>query len=383
MRRWIRLALTTALIATTQAAHAHDPSAWGGLFRSRDDGASWLPADAGLFVGSALAIAVSPVDAGHLLYATDARLLRSKNGGRDWAPEAPEIFRGPTLALAFAADGRTAWAATPAGVFAADGDEAWKPGAVPDAAVPARALAPGVSPARVYLQGARGMYVSTDHGKRFTRTGADELPDAPGRGLVVVAGQPETVLIVSAGRIWASVDGGTTWQPRDAGLPQGHVEAIAADRDRPGRLWAATEHAVNVSEDGGGSWRQWGQPVGEAAVSVHAIATAQGGTVVLLATQRGLLRSSDAGRTWTQLEGALPVHLEAGPLVADPHDAQTVYAGFSLVPYPEIWRRAEQGSNLLSQLDPVSIAGAIAFLLLLLIGGALGARGLARAYRDV
>ena len=32
-------------------AYAHDPSAWGGLFRSRDFGASWFPADAGLFIG--------------------------------------------------------------------------------------------------------------------------------------------------------------------------------------------------------------------------------------------------------------------------------------------------------------------------------------------
>ena len=27
-------------------AHAHDPSAWGGLFRSRDFGANWFPVDA-------------------------------------------------------------------------------------------------------------------------------------------------------------------------------------------------------------------------------------------------------------------------------------------------------------------------------------------------
>ncbi|MEO7850723.1 MAG: hypothetical protein ABIR94_00525, partial [Rubrivivax sp.] len=80
--------------------------------------------------------------------------------------------------------------------------------------------------------------------------------------------------------------------------------------------------------------------------------------------------------------GSLPVHLEAGPLVADPHDAQTLYAGFSLVPYAELRRRAEQGSNLLSQLDLISVAGAGAFMLLLLIGGWFGARKLAHVYRD-
>jgi hypothetical protein len=78
----------------------------------------------------------------------------------------------------------------------------------------------------------------------------------------------------------------------------------------------------------------------------------------------------------------LPVHLEAGPLLRDPHDAQTLYAGFSLVPYTELRRRAEHGSNLLSRIDPVSAIGAGAFLALLLIGGWLGARRLSRAYRD-
>ena len=79
--RFASLALVFFLTATS--ALAHDPSAWGGLFRSRDNAATWMPVDAGLFIGGALAVSVSPTDANHLLYATDSRLLRSRNGGRD------------------------------------------------------------------------------------------------------------------------------------------------------------------------------------------------------------------------------------------------------------------------------------------------------------
>jgi hypothetical protein len=82
---------------------------------------------------------------------------------------------------------------------------------------------------------------------------------------------------------------------------------------------------------------------------------------------------------WKLVEGNLPVHLEAGPLIRDPHDAATLYAGFSLTPYGEVWRRAEQGSNLLSQIDPISLAGGAAFLCLLVVGGVLVVRSLARA----
>ncbi len=67
----------------------------------RDNGATWFPADAGLFIGGALALAVDPTDANHLLYATDTRLLRSKNGGRDWVQEPGVQFDGSVFAVRF------------------------------------------------------------------------------------------------------------------------------------------------------------------------------------------------------------------------------------------------------------------------------------------
>jgi photosystem II stability/assembly factor-like uncharacterized protein len=375
---------TAALMACAVPAHAHDPSAWGGLFRSRDDGAAWLPADGGLFVGAALAVAVSPTDANHLLYATDTWLLRSHNAGRDWVQEAPQLFQGPTLAVAFAANGKGAWAATPAGVFFASDESAWSRSEVPDAAIPGRALVAGSRPDRVYLQGARGLYASSDRGRKFARVGQGDLPDAAGRALVVAgSAATQAVFAVFDGRVLASEDGGQSWQPRNAGLPQGDVETIAPDRDEPSRLWAASGNQVHVSDDLGATWRRWGAPIGEGRFTIRSLTTAQAGAVIVLTTHKGLLRSTDRGNTWAQVEGALPVHLEAGPMLRDPHDAQTLYAGFSLVPYAELRRRAEQGTHLLSRLDPLSVAGAGAFMLLLLIGGWLTAQRLAHAYRDV
>ncbi len=352
------------------------------MFRSRDDGAAWLSADAGLFVGAALALAVSPIDPNHLLYGTDTALLRSRNGGRDWAVQAPQLFNGPTLAVAFSADGKSAWAATPAGVFSSHDDATWVPSAVAAVAIPARVIAPGVQPGHAYLLGARGVFASTDGGRSFVRIGQSDLPDSPGRALLVTGSAPQTLLAVIDGRLWLSSDAGQSWAARDAGLPHAQVQALALDRDEPRRWWAASAKQVHVSDDSGSTWRPWGQPISETSVTIHGLAVAQGGARIVLTTHKGLLRSVDGGATWAQAEGALPVHLEAGPLLADPHDAQTLYAGFALVPYAELRRRAEQGTNLVSQLDPVSVAGAAAFLLLLLIGGALGARKLTRAYRD-
>jgi hypothetical protein len=98
----------------------------------------------------------------------------------------------------------------------------------------------------------------------------------------------------------------------------------------------------------------------------------------VLTTHRGIYRSADGGGTWTFLEGNLPVHLEARPLVGDPNHAQTLYAGYALIPYGELWRRALEGGNLLSRVDPVSLAGAFAFMVLLIIAGVFAARRLFR-----
>jgi hypothetical protein len=90
-----------------------------------------------------------------------------------------------------------------------------------------------------------------------------------------------------------------------------------------------------------------------------------------------MYRSKDGGYSWTLKEDNLPVHLESGPLARDPSDARTLYAVYSLMPYPEVWRTALEGSNLLARVDPVSLAGGLAFVLLLLIGGAMLVRWLA------
>src|SRR5207253_2904422 len=84
VQQFLAAFLSAVMLLSPSAARAHNPSAWGGLFRSRDSGVTWFPANAGRFVSGATALAISPTDVNHLLLATDSGLLRSRNGGRDW-----------------------------------------------------------------------------------------------------------------------------------------------------------------------------------------------------------------------------------------------------------------------------------------------------------
>src|SRR3954451_19263854 len=87
--RLCRCVLLAVILALLHPAlvWGHDASAYGGLFRSRNAGGTWLSADTGLFINSALTVAVDPSNPAHLLLGTDTGLLRSQNGGRSWIPE--------------------------------------------------------------------------------------------------------------------------------------------------------------------------------------------------------------------------------------------------------------------------------------------------------
>jgi photosystem II stability/assembly factor-like uncharacterized protein len=373
----IRSLVAAALALATGLAAAHDPSAYGGLFRSRTFGQSWLNADVGLFLGAAVSVSIDPADPNHLLLGTDTGLLVSTNGGRKWDRVAPAKLFGAVFAVAFLPDGKSALCATPGGVYRLeDGD--WRTASAPAETAPARAIAFGAAPSRVYLLGRRDLYRSDDGGSSFQKVEHD-LPDQPEfTELTASAGSEEVLYAVADGRPMSSRDGGRSWQPRSAGLPQRPAEGLALDPLVAGRLWIASASRVYRSDDAGASWLAAGGPLPEAETSVRGIAADRSGDALVVTTHRGLYRSADAGRSWALLEDNLPVHLEARPLVRDPSSAETLYAGFSLIPYGELWRTALEGGSLLNRVDLLSLAGGLAFLLLLGLLGVLGARWLFR-----
>jgi photosystem II stability/assembly factor-like uncharacterized protein len=364
------LASTLMIVSASSLVRAHDPSTYGGLFRSHNFGETWLNADAGLFVNAALTVAVNPRDPTHLLMGTDTGLLRSQNGGRSWTQEAQGLIFGAVFAIAFSRDGQTTICAAPSGVFRFH-DGQWTRAAAPDGAAPARAIALAAEPDRVYLLGPGGLFSSDDGGRSFRRGPGSAGEDGGMTALAVASGPGELLLAVINGKLMASRDGGRQWARRAIGSGGGAVDTVVADEASPSRLWAAAADQIYVSDDLGTSWRPTGTTLPEPGTNVRGIAANAAASTVVVTTHRGLYRSLDGGTTWTLKEGALPIHLEAGPLVRDPSDAPTLYAVYSLLPYAEAWHTALQGGSLLARVDPLSLAGGIASLLLLILGGGL------------
>jgi photosystem II stability/assembly factor-like uncharacterized protein len=361
------LALVTVALSSASLAHAHDGSAYGGLFRSRNFGGTWLNADVGLFLNAALTVAVDPRDPNHLLMGTDIGLLASSNGGRSWSQEASGLISGAVFAIAFSRDGKSVVSTAPNGVFRL-GDGQWSRAAIPDGAAPARELVFGSAPDRIYLLGDRRLFISMDSGRSFRRLGSVEAVTIA--ALAVALMQPtEVLLAVIDGRLAASADGGKEWQQRTVGSGSDPIDTVVLDGALPNRLWAASADRIFVSDDLGVRWRPVGRPVPQTATNVRGIAADEMTSTLVVTTHRGMYRSDDGGQNWILKENSLPAHLEAGPLVRDPAEARTLYAGYSLLPFPELWRSAVEGRNLLSSLDPVSLGGGFAFIALLIIGG--------------
>jgi hypothetical protein len=345
----------------------------------RAHGATWVSANHGAFISGAIALAISPTDVNHLLLGAESGLLRSRNGGRDWTIEAPAVVVGPVFALAFAGDGRRALVSTGLGIFSGEAEGSWRQTPAPKGATPAGAIVRSAETGSVYLAGWTGLFRSDDWGAAWS-SAADGLPQEPATtALLMVHGSPETLYAIVQGGIWASVDGARTWASRGAGAFPTNIEALAVDSRHPTRLWAAGGDRLFSSNDGGASWQRVGHPLPEPNTAVRGITASE--EAIVVTTDRGLYRTVDGAERWTLISENLPAHLEAGPLVRDPLDPATLYAGFALVPYPELWRRATDREGGLPRVSVTSLVGGVVLLVVVALGGLAALRWLGHYYR--
>jgi uncharacterized repeat protein (TIGR01451 family) len=132
----------------------------------------------------------------------------------------------------------------------------------------------------------------------------DYLEDASGR-IVALAGDPNqpNVLYLAAagGGVWKTPDGGTTWVPTTDGQPTLFMGALAVAPSSPNILYAGTGEA-NMGFSKAREFRD----------NIY--------------YGRGVLKSSDAGETWTLLGASSFDRRTISRIVISPVDPQTVYA---------------------------------------------------------
>ena len=152
---------------------------------------------------------------------------------------------------------------------------------------------------------------------------------------------PKTDLIFAGafhGSIHASADGGRTWGRRDTGLTQDDVYSMAwVERDGGVRLYAGTEPAhLFFSDDFGGNWTElpgirnvesipnWSFPAPPHVAHTKNITFDPANPDILLVSveQGGLLKSTDAGHTFKDLEG---FHDDVHRILVHPEDSKRIF----------------------------------------------------------
>ncbi len=193
-----------------------------------------------------------------------------------------------------------------------------------------------IDPDIAYAGSAGAIYRSIDGGRSWERVTNPPNWGAPG----VVSGFPIDFQIDPrnpdrlfannyGGGNFVSEDGGRTWRVASAGYTGAQVRALGVDPDHPGRVVAAARSGIFASYDGGGSWEglafppapglEWNAVAFDPAQSDHVLASSNWDPVIV--------ESRDGGRTWTVGDRRLPEGQGWRTIVFAPSDPNTVYAG--------------------------------------------------------
>ena len=242
-----------------------------------------------------------------------------------------------------------------------------------------RALMAGTEPGLLYLVGWQGLFGTADGGVTWSERDAGLDRQA----LTSVLVMSDRLIGIVDGEVWSNATVDRRWTLFSSRPPPAPVEALAGDPRRAERVWAAGGNQLFRSDDAGLTWLVIGQPLPDANTEVRGIAVdatdSTDGIHLVLSTHRGLYSSHDGAQTWQLLSDNLPGHIEAGPLVPDQGQPATVYVGFSVTPYHELWQTAASGRPAMARLASSELAGAAALLLLVGLGAGLALQRLGRA----
>ena len=344
---------------TVYAVTSGGPSGRSRLVRSKDGGATWTEIGAGLPGNDSepsspaplRSVSLDPRDRSALYVATyDQGVYRSRDAGSTWQPAndgLPRLKGYPVYpiveALSWDPDGALYAGLDPYGLFkSADGGDHWTPlnfGAAVtslSAGVGARSL--------VYVVGPRGIYRSRDGGASWTESDGGIV----GSVIPTVATDPTMPGAVYAGSsfpstptfgewdpgdgrwmppdglgfgVFRSLDRGRTWSRTS--LPPGYLEAMAVD-PRTGSIYALVWGTLFKSTDHGVTWSAL-PPSPE----IKSIVIDSAHSRIYAATWfSGIQRSEDGGSSWTAMNNGLPEgeQSQVTSLAMDPDDPAVLYA---------------------------------------------------------
>jgi len=135
----------------------------------------------------------------------------------------------------------------------------------------------------------------------------------------------ETIYVAGHNVFFRSDDGGETWAEVQTNLPSLDLHTFTASPNKEGRLFAIPAgEGLYVSEDGGGQWSLVSEDVPPGSNSILELPD---GTLLLGATDQGILRSEDGGKTWSWSQSRTGIDLGAIYTIRGDPQGKRLYAG--------------------------------------------------------
>ena len=305
-----------------------------GLWRSTDGGDSWV--DAGL--KGLRSFAIDPQNSATLYAATDAGVFKSTNQGQSWnainsGMLGTEVYvlaidpQDPNTVYAAIGDNRQVFKST-------DGGMNWI--ALTGLPAPANYVF-AIHPQNSSLIYAAGpyLYESFDGGETWGKFG----PAATFSALALAPQNPDVVYAGSwDGRVFKSPDGGQTWITPTQNFAEYEstgfqicspgVTSLAVDSEDPNKVYArlsdCNDQAEDVrrSSDGGTNWERTWAALGFGPV----VADPRQADVMYAGTTDGVAKSIDGGMSWNELKSGLPTPFFVTSLAIDPQTPSILYA---------------------------------------------------------
>jgi photosystem II stability/assembly factor-like uncharacterized protein len=300
---------------------------WNGrVFASSDAGKTWTAA-------TTLSAATNALHAskGAVLAATRRGLSTSPDAGKTWAALDLGVRRVEAASVTIDPVSPSTTYVTAVGVPIKTTDAGLHWSDLGIASAVARIVPDARSPSTLYALTDRAIYKSTDAGNQWTplATGIIEPTFA---ALAIARSRPSTLYAgVHRALVIKSTDGGTTWSVANHGLVGDFaLDKLVVDAVDPDVVIAARGRQLFRSLDGGTNSQAMSLPAFTALIGAIAIDPASSSTyyVALNAwdgVAGGVLKTTDAGASWSHAEAGIPRDVLISAFAFDPSDRHRLY----------------------------------------------------------
>ncbi len=311
-----------------------------GVYRSTDQGETWIQIATSLDSQGNLPIALLSSDSKRVLLGTARHgVYASSDAGVSWSETSIGMTQFVRSLAIDPRDANKAYAATlKSGLFkTVDGGANWDYTGL-DGRYLFKILIDPSNSDILYAATHLGVAQSTDGGISWSDL---HQPAAFVFDLVSCSQNPSIVYASSSGIVTKSVDAGKHWQETGKGLPEANILAVAVDNSDSFVYAAAERVGIYRSEDSGNSWKKISEGAINGEQVIKLMLSRQSGIFYAGTNGGGVYASLDKGRNWFQMNTGL-----AGKIVSSIIESRTTsWLLFAATADAGIFRSTDAGLN--------------------------------------